>query len=164
MYHRIEPEVAGGLGPGIDYVREREPRLVGPLHYEFQGWMGDDVVTTSGFWVVTSELADALRASTLTGYELNEVVVTKDQQFDMFPTPRPFPERWERLVPTGEAGSAADFALESPVDLLVSDAALALLQTFQVDEADISEADEPPAVGDVMAQFLAQQRAKGNDI
>lgn len=164
MYHRIEAEVAGGLGPGIDYVRKRDPRLVGPLHYEFQGWLGDDIVTTSGFWLVTGELADALRASSLTGFELDEVVVTKEAQFDMFPSPRPFPEHWERLIPVGDRETDDDFVLEDRVDLLVSDAALAELQRFHVAEADVSDAGEPPVVGEVMTRFLEQQRAKGNNV
>lgn len=164
MHHRLEAEVAGGLGPGIDYVRKRDPRLVGPLHYEFQGWLGDDIVTTAGYWVVTGELADALRTSSLTGFELDEVVVTKDAQFDMFPTPRPFPERWERLIPVGTRERGDDFVLEDRVDLLVSDAALAVLRRFHVVEADVSDAGEPPVIGEVMARFLQQQRARGSDV
>ncbi|MCH1881563.1 hypothetical protein [Agrococcus sp. ARC_14] len=164
MYHRFEAEVAGGLGPGIDYNGRRDPALIGPLHYEFAGWLGDDIVTTSGFWLVTGELAEALRASDLTGFEFAEVVVTKEAQFDMLPTPRPFPAVWERLVPTGTRDAGADLVLESRVDLLVSDAALALLQSFQITEAFTTSADEPPFQSDIMAAFLQQQRAKGNAV
>lgn len=164
MYHRFEAEVAGGLGPGIDYVRKRDPRLVGPLHYEFQGWLGDDIVTTSGYWIVSDALAEALRGSSLTGFELDEVVVTKEAQFDLFPAPRPFPEHWERLVPSGSRAEGDDVVVEDRVDLLLSDAALELLQRFQIAEAHVASAGEPPVVGDVMARFLEQQRAQGNDV
>lgn len=163
MYHRFEAEVAGGLGEGIDYDPRREPRLVGPLHYEFAGWLGDDIVTTSGYWLVSEPLAEALRASDLTGFELEEAVVTKEQQFGMLPLPRPFPDRWERLVPTGSR-PADDVVIEDRVDLLLSDRALSLLQQFQITEAFTTPADEPPFEGDVMARFVAQQHAKGNDI
>lgn len=164
MYQRFEAEVAGGLGPGVDHDPSREPRLVGPLHYEFDGWLGDDIVTTSGYWIVSAPLADALRASTLSGFELAEVVVTTEQQFGALPLPRPFPERWERLVPTGSRAAGDDLVLEDRVDLLVSDAALALLQEFEIGEAFTTPADEPPFEGDVMQRFLAQQRAKGNPV
>lgn len=163
MHHRFEAEVAGGLGEGVDYDPRREPRLVGPLHYEFAGWLGDDIVTTSGYWLVSGQLADALRASELTGFELEEAVVTTEQQFDALPLPRPFPERWERLVPTG-ARPADDFVLEDRVDLLLSDRALSLLQGFRIGEAFTTPADEVPFEGDIMARFVALQHAKGNDI
>lgn len=162
MYHRFEPEVAGGLGPGIDYDPRRgsEP-LVGPLHYEFAGWLGDDIVTTSGYWIVTGRLADALRESPLTGYELGEVVVTTEEQFDMFYGHLGLPRDWERLIPTGTEEGGEDFVLETVVDLLVSDAALELLRRFSIDDADISPADEEPEVSEVMRKFLDLQRAKG---
>ncbi|WP_125789402.1 hypothetical protein [Amycolatopsis sp. WAC 01375] len=164
MYHRFEPEVAGGLGPGIDYDPRRgaEP-LVGPLHYQFAGWLGDDIVTTSGYWIVTGRLADALRESPLTGYELGEVVVTTDEQFDMFYSHLGLPRDWERLIPTGTVEGGEDFVLETVVDLLVSDAALELLGRFGIDDADISPADEEPEVSDVMRKFLDLQRAKDNE-
>ncbi|MFE6615029.1 hypothetical protein [Amycolatopsis sp. NPDC057786] len=160
-YHRFEPEVAGGLGPGIDHDPRRgaEP-LVGPLHYEFAGWLGDDIVTTSGYWIVTGRLADALRESPLTGYELGEVVVTTEEQFDMFHSHLGLPRDWERLVPTGTEEGGEDFVLETVVDLLVSDAALELLRRFTIDDADISRADEEPEVSEVMRKFLDLQRAK----
>lgn len=162
MYHRFEPEVAGGLGPGIDYDPRRgaEP-LVGPLHYEFAGWLGDDIVTTSGYWIVTGRLADALRESPLTGYELGEVVVTTEEQFDMFYSHLDLPRDWKRLIPTGTEEGGEDFVLETVVDLLVSDAALELLRRFTIDDADISPADEEPEVSEVMRKFLDLQRAKG---
>jgi hypothetical protein len=144
VHHRFEPEVAGGLGPGIELDPRREPPLVGPLRFEFEGWLGDDIVTTSGYWIVSGPLADSLRASALTGFELGEVVVTTAQQFGDFPLPRPFPERWERLVPTGSLELGDDIALEDRVDLLVSDAALALLRGFAIGEAHTAPTGRRP--------------------
>lgn len=163
MHHRFEAEVAGGLGEGIDFDPRREPALAGPLHYEFAGWLGDDIVTTSGYWLVSGPLADALRASDLTGFELEDAVVTKEQQFDMLPLPRPFPDRWERLVPTGSR-PADDVVLEDRVDLLLSDRALSLIQGFETGEAFTTPADEAPFESELMTRFVAQQHAKGNDI
>lgn len=144
MYHHIEAEVAGGFGPDIDYDRGRKPRLTGPLHYEFAGWLGDDVVTTAGYWIVSAPLAAALRTSGLTGFELAEVVVTKEEQFDMLPLRRPFPE-WVRLVPTGRGSTGEDVVVDQGTELLISDATLDLFRGFHLAEAVVTSGVQPSA-------------------
>lgn len=137
-YTELDAEVAGGLGPGINYNHMREPALIGPLHYEFDGWMGDDIVTTAGFWLVTDRLARALQASDLSGYELAEVVVTKTSQFEHFYPGRELPT-WQRLIPTGSVEAGDDIALVDWNDLLLSDKAMALLGQFTIAEAMLYE-------------------------
>ena len=157
-FHRIEPEVAGGIGPGIDYDSTREPRLQGDLHYEFQGWLGDEIVTTSGFWIVTDTLAETLEASDLTGFELARVVVTVDDEYERMDHEHELPS-WRRLVPTGTAG-VEDFRLEGRTNLVVSDRALDLLRSGRLEHAELSPADEPVPVSPIMQRFLALRAAR----
>lgn len=46
-FYVLEPEVAGGWGgDGTVVDREFHPPIVSRLVYEFDGWLGDDLVTT----------------------------------------------------------------------------------------------------------------------
>lgn len=98
-YYWMRPEVAGGLGPRNDYNVSRTPSLIGTLHFEFVDWAGDDIVTTSGFWLVTRNLAAALKVSSLTGWQLDDVRLTFSDYWRQPPC-KEFPV-WRRLVPTG---------------------------------------------------------------
>jgi len=161
MSSRIDAEVAGGLGPGTQYDPSLPQPLVGTLRYEFQGWLGDELVTTSGYWIVTEELASSLAASDLTGYELADVIVTKDEQYDLMPHAHELPT-WRRLIPTGTP-DVDDFGLEGRTGLIVSDAALDLLRTHRLDHAELSPADRPAPVSPIMQRFLAMREARSDD-
>ncbi|WP_241280098.1 hypothetical protein [Chryseobacterium cucumeris] len=47
MYRFIEPEVAGGLGEQSQLDNSFLPPLIKNLHYEFEGWLGNDLVESS---------------------------------------------------------------------------------------------------------------------
>jgi hypothetical protein len=47
-----------------------KPEVVTHLHYEFEGWLGDDLLTTFPEFIVTERLAAALEASKPTGLRL----------------------------------------------------------------------------------------------
>jgi hypothetical protein len=139
-FHLLEPEVPGELGEET----ELEPRpdtypLVGRVHFEF-GYLGrdvDDLFTSHPVYLVTGPLADALRASNLTGFVLREgVLVTVDPQVAIVdPGWRP-PAVVLQLEVPGSPGSD-DFGLTSDARLVVSQAALGLLQAFRIANADI---------------------------
>ena len=58
----------------------KHPPVVSRLHYEFEGWDGDDIVATFPVTIVTDALANAILEHALTGAEFDDVIVTKDPQ------------------------------------------------------------------------------------
>ncbi|WP_427888861.1 hypothetical protein ACQHIV_36375 [Kribbella sp. GL6] len=145
MYHYVDAEVPGGLGP--ECCRDKNQRVAdsGPLHLVFDGWMGDDLVTTVPFWFVTERLAAALRASGLTGYELEPASASQGEQYALA-SDREVPRDWFRLVPAGTPGQD-DFAVDDGTELVVSDAALRLLESFDLANAYVADYEDVPAGG-----------------
>ncbi|MFS0703294.1 hypothetical protein AB6N23_02110 [Cellulomonas sp. 179-A 9B4 NHS] len=102
--YEVRPEVAGGLGDGTFIAFDQPGAPVTVLHYEFHGWNGDDIVTTSPEHIVTAQLAQALNETGLTGFRFDDVVVTKSEQFEMFHPEVVLPSwRWLRI--TGDPGT-----------------------------------------------------------
>lgn len=138
----LEPVVDGGLGPGADYDGTRHPRLVGELAYEFEDWSGDDVVQTAGYWLVSDRLAQALRASELTGWALDTVRVSTSGVFeDLHPDGLEMPH-WHRLLPVGSPMD--DVTLIGRTYVCVSDRALDLLRRFTIEHAEIRPVSDIP--------------------
>jgi hypothetical protein len=81
MYRFIEPEVAGGLGKQSDVDNSVHPPLVRRLHYEFDGWLGDDILETFPCIIVTERLKDRLELEKLSGIVFSDVIVTKSSTF-----------------------------------------------------------------------------------
>lgn len=55
MFFRIEPEVAGGVGPNSELHRENGKLIVTRLNYEFDGWLGDGLLETTACYIVTDD-------------------------------------------------------------------------------------------------------------
>jgi len=53
QYYTLSPEVAGGIGRNTVMMRTQHPPIVSHLHYELDGWLGDDLLEAlPGFvWV-----------------------------------------------------------------------------------------------------------------
>lgn len=161
-YYWIKAEVAGGLGLDIDYDPRRTPALVGPLHFAFSDWLGDDIVTTSGYWIITERLSDALSNSGLTGWSLNEVVVSTDDSWKQAGITKQLPS-WLRLMPTGVAGRD-DFGIKNRVDLMVSERSLDFLKQFTLNQANIfpvSESPNEPPKSPAIIEFERMLRERG---
>jgi hypothetical protein len=135
----LRPEVAGGFGEESVLDASRHPPVVDRLHYEFAGWDGDDIVATFPVTIVTDALAKAIMEHGLTGAEFDDVIVTKDPQFEtFFPTEAAALPRWRWLRPVGRP-HAADFWQKENGELVVSDRALRLLRQFHLNHAEIEE-------------------------
>ena len=134
MFHILEPEVAGGWGQGTEADTTVHPPVVRRLVYQFDGWLGDDLLETFPCFVVTDRLAQAIRASDLTGCELGPVEVVKSELFEELHPGREIPN-FHRLYAVGDAGED-DFCVDNQ-RLRVSDAALALLGRFNIEHCDV---------------------------
>jgi hypothetical protein len=121
-FYRLEPEVAGGLGPQTVMRRDRHPPKVERLHYVFDGWLGDDLLESFPSFIVTRSMADALKRESLSGFSLKDVKVSTSEQFAELHPGRQLPEfRW--LDVTGVPG-VDDFGITAPGYLVVSERAL----------------------------------------
>jgi len=77
MFYYVEPETAGGLGDGTVMDTAVTPPYVSVLEYEFSGWMGDELLESFPCFVVTLNLARALKQNQFTGFTLDTVGIKK---------------------------------------------------------------------------------------
>jgi putative NADH-flavin reductase len=163
-YFLLRPEVAGGWGPHIQVDRRLHPPLVTRLHYEFQGWLGDDLLTTFPVFVVTRRLAAALEQSRLTGFQLDDVTISVgDTWRQLYPT-RPAPQcRWLKV--TGNAGTE-DFGLTELAHLVASERALELLRGFTLQHCEVApwRVLVVGATGGTGRELVAQGLERGHSV
>jgi len=137
--YTLRPEVAGGFGPQSELDTSKHPPVVNRLHYEFAGWLGDDIVATFPSSIVTEELAQAIAKEGLTGVQFGDVVVTKDPQFErFFPDQAAALPKWRWLRPVGKP-HVSDFWQDEKGILYVSERALNLLRRFNLQHGRIGE-------------------------
>jgi hypothetical protein len=88
-YYTLEPEVAGGLGDGTVIDTTVHPPHVERLHYEFEDWLGDDLVESFPCFLVSKPLAARLTAAGLGTFQLKDVAVTMTPEAEeLLGTPR----------------------------------------------------------------------------
>ena len=83
----LEPEVSGGIGNNsiLEYENGRIKKAV-HLDYEFEGWLGDDLITTSPFFIITESLAEEFQANDISGYDFEDLEISFCDYFmEMFP-------------------------------------------------------------------------------
>ena len=133
-YYSIEPEVAGGWGKNTVFDRiPGKGTFVHKLNYEFDGWLGDELLESSACYIVTERMAREIERAQLTGARFDEVEVTTSEQFRDIYADRQLPKFvWLRVG--GKLGQD-DFVLGPDRRLVVSDRALELLKRVGVSHA-----------------------------
>lgn len=133
-YHIVEPEVAGGWGNNTEFTRTPgHPVIIHKLHYQFDGWLGDELIESTPCYIVTERLAAEIERAELTGVVLDEVETSKSEQFDELYPGRELP-RFMWLKVDGAVGRD-DFGVTADLRLIVSERALALLQNVGIPHA-----------------------------
>lgn len=138
-YFYIEPEVAGSLGDRTIADWKVHPPLVSVLHYEFQGWLGDEILESFPVFIVTHRVKEELMAMGVTGTNFDDVYVTTSINFREFHPDRDMPQ-FVWLKPVGKAGQD-DFATANDSRLVVSKRALDVLRTAGASHALIEPFD-----------------------
>jgi hypothetical protein len=134
-FFSLEPEVAGGLGPNTIMDRRVHPPVVSKLHYEFDGWRGDEIVESFPCFLVTESLMARLQAEQLTGMEAGQVEVSISEQFRDSDTGAKLPPfAWLKVV--GVAGQD-DFGMGLDFRLVISAAALRVIQATRPKAMDV---------------------------
>jgi hypothetical protein len=127
QFYYIEPEVAGGWGKNT--VFERTPgvgTIVHKLHYVFEDWFGDSIVTSSLCYIVTEEACSEIIKDKLTGVIFDDVEISTYPQFSMLRPGVKLPKFvWMKVV--GQRGKD-DFGRKSGEDLVISERALKIFK------------------------------------
>ena len=151
QYYKIKPEVSGNIIMKSTIDRTTEPVKVTNLVYTFDGWLGDDIVSSIGYYIVTEKLKQHLEAFSGSGYVFDKVRIVKSTEFKSIISERPdaFPSlpKFHWLKITG-IGGREDFGRLDPIvqtGLVVSEAALKILELCQfthgrVEPVHLSEA------------------------
>ncbi|MBW9154748.1 hypothetical protein [Clostridium estertheticum] len=145
---RLEPEVAGEIGENSRIRYERGMiKEVEFLHYEFTGWLGDEILTSHPCFIVSENIVEDILRSKLRGYRFEDIEISTSDEFkEMFPN-RYIPN-FKRLIPLGKVvvrdekifqSSEDDFCLEDDVELVVSYNALEILKKSNIDNCEICD-------------------------
>jgi hypothetical protein len=135
-YYLINPEVAGQLGEGtiIDY--SIRPFKVNQLEYQFQGWLGDDLLECHPCFICTHYLRMKLEATVLTGYIFDVCKISKSDTFNELYPGKDLPVfYWLKVI--GKAGD--DFILSSNGSMMVTEDALKVLKSANINHCDFYE-------------------------
>jgi hypothetical protein len=135
MFFYLEPEVAGGIGPNSEVHREDGRLVVTRLNYQFDGWLGDALLETSPYFIVTDIARQVIESAALSGVRFADVEVTRSDLFTDLYGDKPLPHFWWMIV--GDEPEADDFGMAGDLRLVVSDRALALLQGIGLAHAEV---------------------------
>ena len=136
-FYFLEPEVAGGWGEDTQVDRSIDPPLVRKLHYEFSGWLGDELLESFPCFIVTETLGSRLTHEGLRGFFLDEVKISRSEELDeRQPDIQLPPFQWLRV--TGNAGES-DFGIDKNRMLVVSERALSVLRSRQLMHCEVKE-------------------------
>ncbi|MRX72842.1 hypothetical protein GJU40_11865 [Bacillus lacus] len=148
----LEPEVSGGHGQYTIYRTEEEVATEGIsdkvkyLHYEFEGWLGDDLLESTPAFIVSSKLRTELENSKFIDYKLEECLVTKSDEFIKMHPDKEIPN-FIRFIPLGKIEieeenfknwSGHHFCLSPKGELVVTQEALDFLYSFSIDNCFIT--------------------------
>lgn len=138
MFYILEPEVAGHFGKNSVVDTSIRPVAVTTFHYEFDGWLGDDLLETISCFIVTDRLRSVIQQSAYTGCEFDIVEVTTSDLFHDLHPDRQLPKFWWLQI-VGQAG-VDDFGLSRDHRLVVRDRVLAKMkEQCQLDYCELTE-------------------------
>jgi hypothetical protein len=115
------------------------PNEITQLAYEFDDWLGDDLVTSTPVVLATARARDAIRAAGLTGVEFAPVTVGRSELFTDL-NDGDLPE-WVWLRAVGEPG-VDDVWTGGRSDLTVSERALSVLQQLALNHCIVTPTSE----------------------
>ena len=136
-YYILSPEVAGGLGERTVMDSSVHPPRVQQLHYEMEGWLGDDLLESFPCFIVTARVKDALIGIHASGCTFDSVEISKSPTFEELYPGRQMPSFfWLKIH--GRAG-AHDLGLSEDHRLVASKRVLDLLKSLDLANCDMAE-------------------------
>ncbi len=140
--YELEPEVAGGFGHTTVIETSVTPNVVTRLEYEFDGWLGDELVESISVHLVTTRVREALVDAEITGIRFAPVTVSRSDQFDE--VHRGGLPEWAWMQVVG-APARDDAWIGDGQILTVSGRMLAVLQRFPLSHCRIVRRDPSPS-------------------
>lgn len=141
-YFYVHPEVPGSLGDNTVMDTSVSPPLVSRLHYEFDAFSDDALITSFPAHVVTEEAKQKLLDAHVSGAAFDELEITTSDQFEEFREFHPGRElpSYVWLKAQGVAG-VDDFGIAPNRRLVISERALDILKKLGISHADIDPYD-----------------------
>lgn len=156
-YQKIQPEVIVGLGEKTQFLEKAPPfRTVTNLHIQLEDWLGDDLMECHPCFLVTESLKKGLESSYFTGFEFENLEVTKDEYFnDNYKLDKTLPKFYWLKVKGHE--TTDDITLDIDSVLNVSDELLLFLQkNYTLNYMDINP--ERNEFDDLLDQMIADSK------
>ena len=136
-FYILNPEVAGGLGSRTQMDCSVHPPSVKRLHYELEGWLGDDLVQSFPCYLATKKLHATLAAIHPAGLSFAAADVSASESFkDQNPGVTPPEMTWLKVH--GAPGKD-DFGLTADARLVVSERILKHMRTAQLSHCDVMD-------------------------
>jgi len=134
-FYTIKPEVAGNIANSIFIDRSARPPKIITLHYELDGWSGDDILTSIATYIVTERLKLSLELEQVSGVEFEETIISISEQFKELFGEKILPKfYWMKINGTLERD---DFSMSPKHRLVISAKALSIFKRFQIENAQI---------------------------
>ena len=136
----LAPEVGGAVDRVPTSLPDHGEAVATALEYDFDVWLGDDLVEGFPCYIVTSPLAESLQKADLSGFDICDVHVRMTEEFkDLYPA-RQLPQfRWLKVI---AKAMAADFGVDDLQRLVVSEGALTVLRTMNISHCDVRVYDD----------------------
>lgn len=136
-FYALEPEVAGGLGPDSIIEGAGHPPNVTRLHYELEGWLGDDLLESFPCYIVTEKMRSIMEECNVSGYQFDVVQVSVSDEYRELNDNEKLPRFWWLKV-SGTAGQD-DVGISETHSLVVSERLLEVMQNARLDNCDIED-------------------------
>jgi len=141
-FYLIEPEICGR----VDSTSVSDGRQLIALCYEFDAWLGDDLIGDFQVFMCTEHLASQLKQiePPITGVSFDKCTSSKSDEYSYYEIqnrsgrPRELPVfTWLRV--NGQAGTDDMGELDKETGLVVSERVLEVIKSCRLDQAEIRE-------------------------
>jgi hypothetical protein len=141
IYFSIRPEIAGGVQHSIKELKS-DPPILKEVHYEFEDWSGDCLVSSINVFLITPSAVNALRQMKATGFDLRPVQISTSDVFDELNAMRAPRRRvtlpdFKWLYSTGSLEKGDDFIKSQGHALIVSKRVVEALTPLGLANAEI---------------------------
>lgn len=137
LFYKLAPEVAGHLGPDTVVDTSTHPPIVHALHYEFDGWPADDLITAFPCFIVTDKMEELIEGTKASGCSFGRVKVSTSEQFEELHPNRQLPQfSWLMISGVAQRDDCGTSAMGS---LVVSERLLRAMKRGLLEYCDIDE-------------------------
>ena len=136
--YELEPEVPCSPGPDTVWDNSAAPPRLSNISLAFEGWLGDDLITTYPLFAVTDRLRAALEGAGIRGVSFESVPAVKSEQYaDLYPEEEI--GAWALMTVTGREADGDDAWMNATTRLEVSQHFWDVAAQFQLTYCRVAE-------------------------